>query len=119
RIRQQTLNKSLNAQLNFFASVQPAVHNIILLQEPHIDFCVINTDIRATHWYRIIYLPTHTPHQHKTRSAIFMNTALPMASWVTIPIASPDITAVQLHRDYGTIHIINIYNNCEHNDALN
>jgi hypothetical protein len=50
---------------------------------------------------------------------ILVNTRLPTASWRTVPIPSPDITAIDFFGEaFGTIRIINIYNNCDNNASL-
>jgi hypothetical protein len=50
---------------------------------------------------------------------ILVNTRLPTASWRTVPIPSPDITAIDFFGEaFGTIRIINIYNNCDNNTSL-
>jgi hypothetical protein len=47
-----------------------------------------------------------------------VNTQLPSASWSQIPIDSPDLTTVELRGTFGVIRMINIYNDCDHNEAL-
>jgi hypothetical protein len=38
--------------------------------------------------------------------------------WTPIKFESPDITGIQMHGDYGTLRIINIYNDCKHAESL-
>ena len=38
RMRQQNLNKSLHAQVDFLHSINPEIHDIILIQEPQSTF---------------------------------------------------------------------------------
>jgi hypothetical protein len=33
-------------------------------------------------------------------------------------INSPDVTAIQVWGDFGTIRMFNIYNDCEHSDGI-
>jgi len=49
---------------------------------------------------------------------MLINRQISTDAWTPIPIDSPDITAVQLQGDFGTIRIINIYNDCNYNDSL-
>ncbi len=44
--------------------------------------------------------------------------AIASNAWSEIPLDALDITGVQLTGDFGTIRIINIYNNCEDNSSL-
>ncbi|KAJ6571921.1 hypothetical protein B0H19DRAFT_936548, partial [Mycena capillaripes] len=114
-IWQQNLNKSLDSQLDFCHSLKPQIYDIGLIQEPHID----NRGVaRANRRFVSIYPPTHTPNHRATRSMILVNTRLPSSSWSSIPIASPDVTAMRIYGDFGTICIINVYNDGAHNDAL-
>ncbi|KAJ6524505.1 hypothetical protein B0H19DRAFT_840852, partial [Mycena capillaripes] len=111
----QNLNKSLDAQIDFLHSLGRNRYDIALLQEPHIDLQGVS---RAGRGWVTIYPPMHTKNQRATRSAIFMNACIPSLSWRPLPIASPDVTAVELYGDFGTIRIINVYNDCNHNEAL-
>ncbi|KAJ7157640.1 hypothetical protein C8R43DRAFT_883075, partial [Mycena crocata] len=116
RIWQQNLNKSLMSQLFLLDEMKPEIYDLGLIQEPHIDFRGVsrsNTRFATIYPARYLRARTGTP-----RSLIMVNTRLPSASWTAIPIDSLDVTAVQLRGDYGTIRIINVYNDCEHNDAL-
>ena len=47
-----------------------------------------------------------------------VNTRLPTDTWTQIPINSSDIVGLQLHGDFGTIRLINIYNDGDHNEVL-
>ena len=49
---------------------------------------------------------------------MLINRQISTDAWTPIPIDSPDVTAIQLQGDFSTIHVINIYNDCKHNDSL-
>jgi hypothetical protein len=50
---------------------------------------------------------------------ILVNIRLPASSWKTVPIPSPDITAINIFGEaFGTVQVVNIYNNCDNNTAL-
>ncbi|KAJ6561061.1 hypothetical protein DFH09DRAFT_806601, partial [Mycena vulgaris] len=112
---QQNLNKSLDAQNNFLHCLNPNTYDIALIQEPHFDFL---GRTRANCRWVSVMPPTHTPHQKLTCSLILVNIRLSSSTWTPIPIPSPDVTAMQIFGSFGTIHIINVYNDCEHNNAL-
>jgi len=68
-------------------------------------------------------LAPHIPHKTQrkpknTRSIIMVNRLVATDSWTPISINSSDVTAIQLQGDHGTIHIINVYNDCNHNESL-
>jgi len=49
---------------------------------------------------------------------ILVSPRIDTASWTDLRINSPDITAIELHTDFGKIQIFNIYNDCEHGRSL-
>jgi len=53
-----------------------------------------------------------------THSIILVNQDLTSNNWTKISFPSPDVTGIQLWGDFGTLHIINIYNDCKHNRSL-
>jgi ribonuclease HI/exonuclease III len=115
-IWQQNINKSLLAQLDMLSMVKKE-HDIILIQEPHIDFKGMS---RANTHYTPIYPYRHLDNHatNPSRSLILMSNALDASAWIPITIPSPDITAVQIAGPFGTIRIFNVYNDCKHNHAL-
>ncbi|KAJ7801032.1 hypothetical protein B0H13DRAFT_1672718, partial [Mycena leptocephala] len=115
RIWGQNLNRSLRAQQDFTNHLNPNIYDIALIQEPYFDFRGVS---RATRAFVSIYPTTHTTNQKDTRSMILVNTRLPSTSWSTIAIPSPDITAIELVGTFGTVRIINVYNDCNHNKAI-
>ncbi|KAJ7042936.1 hypothetical protein C8F04DRAFT_945023, partial [Mycena alexandri] len=115
RLWQQNLNKSLDSQLDFLHSLKPSVYDIALIQEPHIDFRGVSRSNRA---FVSVYPPTHAENQRATRSLILVNSNIPSSSWTVIPIPYPDVTAIELVGNFGTVRIINVYNDCNHNGAI-
>ncbi|KAJ7429941.1 hypothetical protein B0H11DRAFT_1766002, partial [Mycena galericulata] len=115
RIWQQNLNKSLQGQIDMLQSLKPKKYDLALIQEPNIDF---RNKSRTNLCFTAVYPALHDTDPKASRSLILVNTHLPSSSWSVIPLPSSDITAVELRTSAHTIRIINIYNDCEHNDAL-
>ncbi|KAJ7191577.1 hypothetical protein GGX14DRAFT_341354, partial [Mycena pura] len=115
RVWQQNLNKSLQAQLDMLQSLKPQKYDLALIQEPYMDF---RNKSRTNLRFTAVYPAQHDLHPKRSRSLILVNTHLASSSWSTIPIPSPDITAVELRTPAGLLRIINVYNDCEHNDSL-
>ncbi|KAJ7334320.1 hypothetical protein DFH08DRAFT_707268, partial [Mycena albidolilacea] len=111
----QNLNKSLTAQSTFYHSLDANIYDLTLVQEPHFDFRGLSRVKRA---YTSVYLQSHAAQHKATRSAIWVNSSIPSSNWQTIPMASPDITAIDLYSNFGTLRVVNVYIDCEHNDAL-
>jgi hypothetical protein len=118
RIWQQNLNRSKIAQLEMLETADPNEWDILLLQEPYLD--KVELTRASTHW-NVIYPPTKTADNHNTiRSVILLNANIPLGSATceSIPIPSSDITALRLLTQNGWISLINIYNDCRHNDTI-
>ncbi|KAJ7309366.1 hypothetical protein DFH08DRAFT_719305, partial [Mycena albidolilacea] len=116
RIWGQNLNKSLDAQIDLLNHLSPNYFDLALLQEPCCDFRGLS---RATRGFVSVYPPAHSRDPRASRSMILVNTRLPTASWRVVSILSPDITAIDFFGEaFGTIRIINIYNDCKNNASL-
>ena len=113
RFAQLNVNKSNTSQSALLHSV--ADYDLVFLQEPHIDF-LKNT--RASQQWRVLYPPKHKDSPTRTRSVTLINTRIATNNWTVIPVDDPDITAVSLTYDTGTIHILNIYNPQDSNRTL-
>lgn len=70
-----------------------------------------------THW-QAIYPSQHHTDPARSRSVTLISAAIATDAWSEIPFPSPDVTGVELRGDFGTIRLINAYNDCEHNDTL-
>jgi len=115
KIWQQNVNRSLTAQTDVLHSAKPKDYDMILLQEPYIDFLGAT---RATSYWTVVYPPRHRDAPKRSRSIILVNKRISTSSWTQINVPSFDITAVQLHGEQGNLEIFNIYNDCLHNDSL-
>ena len=116
RIWQQNINKSLISQLHLLNVASPDNFDIILLQEPWFSH---TKNTRSSHCWWVLYPNTHYADTTKPlRSIIFINTNIPTNSYVQIQFNSPDVTGVQITFDLQTVLIINVYNDCKNNDAI-
>ena len=88
---------------------------VAALQEPHIDFLGCT---RANPHWTVIYPKQHLANLNKTRSLILINRNISTNSWAEIPLASMDVTGVRLHREFGAVCLLNIYNDCENNSSI-
>ena len=115
RIWQQNLNHSLEGQLDLLHSLKDNKYDIVAIQEPHIDF--LGRTRANLHW-TIIYPTKHWDHPGKTRAIILINRNISTNNWDEIPLASPDVTGVRLHGEFGAICLLNIYNDCNNNKSI-
>ena len=109
RIWQQNINHSLEGQLDLLHLLKDNKYDIVALQEPHIDF--LGCTRANLHW-TVIYPTKHWDHPGKTRAIILINCNISTNNWDEILLASPDITGVRLHGEFGAICLLNIYNDC-------
>ena len=115
RIWQQNLNRSLEGQLDLLQSLKAADYDLVMLQEPCIDF--LGRTQSNLHW-TVIYPRQHLVKPSATRSIILVNRNITSNNWTEIPLQSTDVTGISLRGDFGTIRIFNIYNDCKHNGSL-
>jgi exonuclease III len=112
RIWQQNCRRSEACQQDVINSCNPERYDLILIQEPWMDH-LKNT--RAPTGWSTVYPPTHQlDGAERTRSVIFISPLLAGDACTTIPIDSPDVSAVQLETESGSIRVLNIYNPQEH-----
>ena len=114
-IRQQNTNKSLISQLDLLESLEKDKYDICTIQEPYVDF---NGKSRANRQWITMYPNTHHTHPDSTRSLLLINTNILTDSWKQIEFQHPDITAVEIQGVFGTLRIINVYNDCNNNSTL-
>ena len=115
QIRQQNVNKSLLSQLDLLQSLKRNIYDVCAIQEPYIDF---QGNTRANRNWTTIYPNTHKTHPDSTRSVILINANLITDAWKQIDFDHPDITAIEITGQFGTLRIINIYNDGKNNNAL-
>lgn len=115
QFQQQNMNKSLISQLDLLASLRRDEYDICAIQEPYINF---NGKTHANRQWTTIYLNTHKVHPGATRAVILVNANIPTDNWKQIHIQHPDIMAIEMTGDFGTLHILNIYNDCKNNSSL-
>jgi len=116
-IWQQNINKSKICQHDLLSSARliDIKADIIALQEPAIsDFA---TTISTRDW-RVIYPSTHAKDPSKTRSVILIYANILTNNWSQMDIDLGDIMTLRLSREWGTLTIYNIYNNCKHDETI-
>ena len=115
RIWQQNLNKSLTSQQHLLNTASPRDWDILLLQEPWFG----NTVTRASHYWRVLYPDIY--YEDKTtnlRSIILVNTKLSTDCYEQVQFNSADVTGIRIKTSTGPITVINVYNDCTHNAAM-
>jgi hypothetical protein len=115
-IWQQNLNKSSDAQLDLLHYLYPNQYDIAATQEPHINF--LGNAQATPHWITV-YPTRHVDRPKETRALIMINKlTISSNAWTQIDIDSPDVVGIQIVGEQGTLCLINIYNDCEKDNAM-
>lgn len=113
-IWQQNINGSLDSQHDLLISLKTN-YDLCLIQEPYIDN--FGASRANSHW-SVLYPAKHSTDPKSTRSVILVRASIPTDSWTRIDLPTPDITGIEMRGEYGTLQILNIYNNCTNNNSL-
>jgi hypothetical protein len=120
RIIQLNVNKSNACQTDFLINrLHPNNYDLVMIQEPYFDY---KKDSRVSSKWIAIYPLNHHDNPLRTRSMILVNANISSNSWTALSIDSPDITAIQINGEWGSLRIFNIYNDQNHSQnttALN
>ena len=112
-IWQQNVNKSRICQHDLLSSarlIEKQV-DIIALQEPSIsDFSVTI----ATKDWRVLYPTMHAKDPSKTRTVTLIRADIHTNNWSQVEFNSGDVTVVKLKGIWGSLLLLNVYNDCEH-----
>jgi ribonuclease HI len=115
RIWQQNCRKSEFTQQCLTNALKPDKFDICLIQEPYLDH--LNNTRSSPDW-TAVYPPTHyLDNSPRTRSIILISPLIGSDICTVIPIKSPDITAIQIETQRGSVRIFNIYNDQNNNSA--
>src|SRR3979490_2935034 len=115
-IWQQNLNKSSDAQLDLLHCLYPDQFDIVATQEPHINF--LGNAQATTHWITV-YPTGHLDRKERTRALIMINRmSISSNAWTQLEIDSPDVVGVEITGEQGTLRLLNIYNNCDDDSAM-
>ncbi|KAF8219738.1 hypothetical protein L208DRAFT_1338121, partial [Tricholoma matsutake] len=90
-------------------------YDVCVVQEPYIDF---KGHTQANQNWTAIYPNRHQKHPDRTRSVILINANLLTDAWKQIDFKYPDITVIKIQGEFGTLPIINIYNDREYSLSL-
>ena len=116
-IWQQNINKSRACQHDLISSgklIEKGI-DIVAYQEPSIN--AFNKSIASRDW-KAIYPSMHESSPQKTRTLILVRDGILTDSWDQLDIQSGDITAISIKGTWGKITIVNIYNDCKHNNTI-
>lgn len=116
RIRQYNLNKSLTAQHTISNTALHEDFDILLIQEPYLCHAQLT---RTNRNWTPLYPYSQADNLYATRSLILVNSRISTDAYDQIPIpGTGDVTAMRLTSSAGDIFIFNIYNDCNHSQAL-
>ena len=115
-IWQQNSHKSKLAQQYILNTASPDDWDLIVIQEPWLDQF---NNARGSAYWRVLYPSTHfLDNSPRTRTIMLINTNIDTDVYAQIEIPSADILAVKFLGPHGNLNVINIYNDCTHNNTI-
>ncbi|KIK82765.1 hypothetical protein PAXRUDRAFT_92316, partial [Paxillus rubicundulus Ve08.2h10] len=91
-------------------------YDLAVIQEPFVN--IVNLTPNNSQW-NIVYPTCHnTTNTSQIRSIILVNANLSKDHWKTIPIDEPNIMAIKVIGESGSLRIYNIYNDGTHSCTL-
>ncbi|KAF5331999.1 hypothetical protein D9611_008886 [Ephemerocybe angulata] len=113
RILQINVNKSANAQLTLLNDDLPMAWDVVLLQEPSINYY---DHILTPRGFRQVYPGTSARAKGTVRSGIWVNENISTDTWDELDLGDAlDITGIQMNGEYGRLTIFSIYYDCTNN----
>ncbi|KAJ7187280.1 hypothetical protein C8R46DRAFT_880328, partial [Mycena filopes] len=115
KLWQQNLDRGLDNQLELLQTMGTGKYHFAALQEPYIG--IGNVTRANSHWI-VVYPTEHGMEGRRTRAVTLIATSLPMDSWSQMPVPSADVVAIEFRCAIGTLRIVNVYNDGDHDDTL-
>jgi hypothetical protein len=113
KLWQQNLDHGLDNQQELLNMVLKEAYHFMALQEPY-----MGNVMRADSQWRVVYPTLHGTEGVKMRAVTLVNVSLPTDTWSQIHIPSADMVVVEFRGDFGTIRLVNIYNDGDHDETL-
>ncbi|KAF9255334.1 hypothetical protein L218DRAFT_884352 [Marasmius fiardii PR-910] len=102
----------------FKTSPLSSTHDILCIQEPWQDF---HGNVKVGSEWQICY-PTSKPRLSfttPTRLVIMVNKSLGSDTWEQLDLpGTNDVTVLLVNSEHGVLAIVNVYNDCDHDDSL-
>jgi hypothetical protein len=115
KLWQQNLDRSLDNQHELLQSMGRGAYHIAALQEPYIGLG--NLTRGNSHWH-VVYPSQDGEEGKRTRAATLVNASVPTEAWSQLHVPSLDVVTIELHGEFGTLRVVNIYNDGDNNDTL-
>ncbi|KAJ7489078.1 hypothetical protein FB451DRAFT_1023954 [Mycena latifolia] len=114
-IWQQNLDKGLDNQHELLQAMGKDRYHFAALQEPYMDH---KWRTRANVWWTVVYPTGHDESEERSRAVTLVNRSLPTNTWSQVHIPCQDVVSVEFRADFGTLRVINIYNDGDHDESL-
>ena len=118
KIWQQNLRKSANAWEHMLKNLNPNEYDLACIQEPFLNPVGLANASNLRSYWDVIYPSNHNANPERTQSILLVNKKLSKNIWHIVPLNTPNVTAIELHGNFGKVRIYNIYNACDHADTL-
>lgn len=116
RIWQQNARKSIHVTHCILQQADPEKYDIIAIQEPYLDD---KKRTRASPYWHVHYPTNHLlDGQARSRSLFLININISSDSYDFLQLPHSDFTGIRFRGDFGSLSIINVYNEITTNDSL-
>ncbi|KAJ7114564.1 Endonuclease/exonuclease/phosphatase [Mycena crocata] len=112
---QQNLDRGLDNQHELLQMMERDTYHFAALQEPWIGK---GGETRANPHWTVVYPTACGVPGTRARAVTLVSASLPTDVWSQMPVSSPDIIAVEYRDTFGTMRVVNIYNDGDHDETL-
>ncbi len=103
------------AQLDLLNSITTNTFDIILIQEPHIDYLTLTL---VTEYWKVIYPSKQDKYPQKTRAVTLVSTRIISDKAIQKKVDLSDITVITINTLLGKTDIYNIYLDGMHTNKI-
>jgi hypothetical protein len=93
-------------------------YDLACIQEPFLNVVGLANASNLRWFWDVIYPTNHHSNPECLQTILLVNKKLLKNNWHIIPLDSPNITAIEIHGDFGKVRIYNIYNTCDHSRTI-
>ncbi|KAJ7653537.1 Endonuclease/exonuclease/phosphatase [Mycena polygramma] len=114
KLWQQNLDRGLDNQHELLMAMGKSYH-FAALQEPYVG---PGNVMRANPHWRVAYPTGHSAKGTRPRAVTLVSVTIPTDSWSQMHFPSADAVAIEFRGAFGTIRMVNIYNDGDHDETL-
>ncbi|KAJ7321926.1 hypothetical protein DFH08DRAFT_637112, partial [Mycena albidolilacea] len=115
KLWETNLDRGLDNQQELLNMILKDAYHFVVLQEPYMGPGNVT---RADSQWRVVYPTLHGTEGVRMRAVTLVDVSLPTDMWSQIHVPLANMVVVEFQGDFGTIHLVNIYNDGDHDKTL-